>query len=651
MQRKSIFGAVPLVSGLGLLSAVLGATTGTSIPYAPHGDASGGTVAVIVPLTPDSYLAAAEGQDGAFSTTDDLILLVTGVRTTPVVTPLAAPNLPSGSGSIVRLSATRALAISEGTDGTFGTADDAVLLLDQLGSANQVTAITVGAIVGNEAFIPARLTASSAVMVTRGADLAMGTADDTIAWLAGLGGTSTVSYLPAPRLREFRSRPAVLSPQAFLLPSDGPDGAPTTVDDQVFLFSGLGSTHARTDLTVPYQAAFSPRTPVRVSATRAVMAGAGPDQVEATADDQLFVLDRLGSGNTITPIALPHRQDFGAGIAAILSPTTLTIATEGPDSTRETADDTLAVITGLGTTNTVTMVTVGGLDEDPSSRGTRLAHDRVAFSTGGTPNPLLGGGDDQVVIVSDVGGTNLVSRVNTPGVSGIAGSQVLPLSRTSLLVSHGGPDGNMGHGGDDLISLVTGIGGNPMTESVAASVELDPSDSSAPRWLGSGRAVVVSTGANGTMGTGNDDVMRVVSGLPEVRGITVERLTAIFKRNQPNAPETLSVSGGYANDDPTLLDGQDLTISIGNAAQTIRGALLKRSRTGVLTYKDPRRRNGFITALTIDPVKHRFSITGRGQTGVRTTGSGYVPVGIDANLIYLSNLVAARSVRTGFRFP
>lgn len=647
-------GTAPLLVSLlllGLVTAAAAAPTAISIPFAPHGEASRRALSVPVPLTPESYLCAATGPDGSFRTADDVVLLVSDLGTVPLVTPLPTPYLPTSSGSLTRMSATRALVISAGADGVYTTPDDAVLLLDQLGSGNTVTPIVVGGLAGEHGFTPVRLTAESAVLPTHGPDLAAGTADDTMVLLSDLGGANTVTPLLAPRLRSNRAIPTALSPTSFLVAANGLDGSAGTADDQVYLFTGVGTTHTRTDISVPRQFTQAPRRPVRVSPVRALMPAAGPDGLESTADDELVLLDNLGSTNDVTFIPVPHVMDFGAGMAVPLSETTALVVTEGPDSNQESSDDQLAVITGLGTTNTVTLVTVGGLDEDRQSRPVRMSGDRVVLATGG-PNSTFDNLDDEAVVISGVGTANTITRIPLPGLSRQSTSDPQPVSTSSFVLSHGGPDGRVDAGLDDQITLVQGIGGLISVESVPAAGEFNSTSATAiPQLLGRGRAVAVSSGPNGDLGSGGDDVMRLVSGLPEVRFVDVRRLQINYKASDPLGAESFQVSGIYATDFAGLLLGQDVTVSVGNAAQTIPASSF-RLKKGELVYRDARRVNGFVTELGLNPVRGTFRLKGRGSdTGIRSTPAGYVPFAVQAGDVYLSDLVATRTVSRGLRFP
>src|SRR5205823_10170241 len=141
----------------------------------------------------------------------------------------------------------------------------------------------------------------------------------------------------------------------------------------------------------------------------ALVESTGADVAETHADDELVLLDGLGTTNTVTPIPIPNLHDFGSGAASPLTNTLVLVSTAGPDSDQETADDIVAVISDLGGSNTVTPLTVGGLDEDQESRATRLSPTLAALATGGT-DAQLNTSDDELVVLSGVGTTNTVTR-------------------------------------------------------------------------------------------------------------------------------------------------------------------------------------------------------------------------------------------------
>jgi len=637
----------------GIIPAVLAAPVVTSLSFAAYGDASEGSISAPVPLSSRSYLMAAEGPDGAFTTADDVVLFVNGVGGTPTITPLATPYLSSYSGRVVRLSATRAAVSTGGADGAFGTADDAVLLLDRIGSSNTVTSIVVGGLDDVDSYSPVALSSASAVVATSGADLTANTADDVLVLLQGLGATNMATPLAAPSLDSSQSRVTALTPTSFLVASNGPDRAVRTADDQVYLFTGVGSTNTRTDLAVPRIFRRAPRQSVRLSATRAIIATAGPDGSEATADDTLVLMDHLGTTNTLTSITVPSIHDYGAGLSVALSDSTVVVGTEGPDSNQTTLDDQVAVVTGLGTTNTVTLVSVGSLDEDAVSRSVRLSPTRVVFGTGGTTNQSVNGPDDEAVVIDQVGTANTLTHIALPGIAQGVTSNAVALANNAFLINYGGPDGITNAGGDDALALVTGTGSGYTIESIPVIGHHDNySAPTVPAPLGRGRAVFVSGGPDNQNGTGGDDLMRILSALPQVRGIEVKKVSVAYNPARPTTPEAFSASGTLATDDPGLLLNGDITVSVGNAAQTLPISLFKRSRTGVYTYADTKHRNGIFTKVTLDPVKHKFSVSGKGTgTGLRATTAAYVPVAIGGFREYLADAVTGRGNTKGLKFP
>lgn len=639
---------------LGALSAALAAPTVSSISFAAHGDLSEGSVSAPLPLSPRSFLCAAEGADGAFSTADDVVLLVNDVGNTPTVTALSTPYLSDYSGRLVRLSATRAMAISGGVDGAFSTADDAVLVLNQLGSTNTVTSVVVGAIDDLDGFSPVALSTSTAVIASLGLDLTVNTVDDRFMLLQGLDGASpTTTPIAAPGLDFPQTRITTLTPTSFLVASNGADLTRTTADDKILLFTDVGGANTRTDISVPDLPQRAPRLAVRLSPTSAIITSAGPDHVETTADDRLVYLNQLGTLNTVTPVPVPNIHNYSGGQAIALSATSVTVVTEGPDSVQTTVDDQLAVVTGLGVTNTVTLISVGSTDEDQVSRGTRLSPTRVALGSGGTTSPSFNNADDEVIVIDNVGTTNNLTHFVVPGLAAAVPSVCVPLSNSAFLINHGGPNQVIGTGSDDRVGLIDGSSGILTISNVEAVGHFDPgSSSTVSQPLGRGRAVFVSPGLNNSTGSGGDDLLRVISDLPQVRGIEVQKLSVAYQANRPSGPETFSASGKFRTDDPTAILGADLTVSVGNFSQTVAISRFKRSRTGVYTYADPKHRSGAITKLTVDPRKGKFSVSGKGTgTGLRANLAAYVPVSISGAREHFADAVTARGIAKGLRFP
>jgi hypothetical protein len=602
------------------------------IPLAPHGGAlyyNGGAM----PLSPTVLIVGTLGADDTKATADDKLLVVSDLGGTPTVESRVVGYLADSGGRLARLSATRAVYQSAGADGNWATGDETLVVMDRAGSGNVVTQVVVGSLQQNQggSHVPVRLTPSSIVLAVLGADLLPNTADDVMVLVTGLGATPEVTLLPAPHLHiSGRTQAVALSPRSFLVASTGPDGESSTDDDLLYLFTDVGGANARVDIPLPNLHYGRPGCPVRVSVTRAVAISEGPDGKPETADDRVYVLSGLGTTNAVTSVNVPYLSDYGAGRPCVLASDLVATPTWGPDGTEQTADDTIALISGLGTTNDVVQVTVGAMEEDRECRPVRLGPDRLAVVTFG-PNIVEDTADDQLAFLVDAGTSNLVFHADVPGLAGWVANQPLALSTTALLVLGGGPDGKTYAGVDAVYTLVTSIGtGGPVKSEVplapgGSATRINYDSASAPALAGGGRAVALDPGVDGQWQTGGDDMIHVIEGLPLDRGVTVAKLQIKFSTAKPTKGESFKVQGTLTLDDPSLFAMGDLTVSIGNAAETIPADRIIENK-GKYTYKAPKGGTGFITRLSYDSAKGKLSISGKGVgTGGETTAASYVP--------------------------
>ena len=643
-----------LLAAVAVLAAATGAApTVDSIPLNPHGGTFGNSMGAPVPLTPTSLLIPVLGPDGTSTTVDDLVLLVSDVVGTPVVTPLATPYLAGPSGRVVRLSATRAVTTGAGADGAFGSADDVLFVLDGVGSASQsVASVVVGFLHDSNYSSATALTADSVVVASRGPDGVANSADDRVTLVTDVAGTPVATHLAAPFLENSgRTRPVALSPDSFLVASNGPDAGSASADSVGYFFSAVGGADDRDDVSVPFLVYGTPGRPVRVTDDRALVGTAGPDGSVSNADDVVVLLDKLGTANQTDDIAVPHLPDYAAGTLVVLSRDSAAVTTEGPDSTDYSADDTVAILTRLGSQNDVTQVTVGATDEDSECRVVRMAPDRLAVLTFGADN-TNDGADDEMAFVDDVGGTNAVSHVVVGAVHGRVCSEPRCFDRSTIALTTGGGDNDIGSGLDDVITVVSGVGGTPVVDAVAVLGDANDSTAMAfvPQPLGAGRAAFVSNGADNTLGTGNDDLVRIVEGLPSARTLFVKKATLKFKAASPEKGEKASFSGNLFLDGENLFGESDVTVSIGNASQTIPAKDFT-EKNGNWTYSDPKGLKGFVQKVSFKWKKSSFSVKAKGiGTGIEGTGAAYVPVAVEAGHLYLSASLAGTAFSGGIKY-
>lgn len=624
-------------------------TLENTIPFGVQGDAFEGSVGAPLALTDTSFLVMAEGPDAAPETADDVVLLVRGIGGTPTVTPLATPNVVSYSGQLVRVSATRALAISMGVDMTRRTADDGVYLLDDLGGANSVTFLPIPFLENDEVSLPIVLDPETVVVATAGLDGDDTTADDTTALVTGLGTTNTITFLPAPYLGYVaEGRPTALSPTSFAQVTFGADTNEGGPDDAVYLFTDVGGANTRTTISTPNAICCHAGGVQRVSPTRAVLGSSGADGSDGTADDAIWLLDDLGGANIATFVPTPYLS-YAAHLDAFQGGTVLVAFGQGPDMTHPTADDELIVVSDLFGANTVTPIVVGALEYGAS--GAVPVNDATAGLVSQGPDLLDGTADDQVILVHDVGGANTIERLTIGGLGYGSTSFVSPVSAATALVSGGGLDGLLGTA-DDAITEIAGIGATAATSSLPAGGPLEECYylGYTPVQLGGGRAVRTASGLDGDLGEGGDDAILVLGDLPMDRGLDVSKARIKFKPTKPEKGEKASFKGTLLTDGLPGLIGYDLRVTIGAMAQTIPASALVMGKKSV-TYKDKKNLLGFIQKLTWKPEKGKIQVKGKGvMTGLENTDPDYVPVAVEFGTQYYGRALAGEAKSNGVKY-
>jgi hypothetical protein len=102
--------------------------------------------------------------------------------------------------------------------------------------------------------------------------------------------------------------------------------------------------------------------------------------------------------------------------------------------------------------------------------------------------------------------------------------------------------------------------------------------------------------------------------------------------------------------DVSALVGSDLTISLGNASQTLAAGSLVPVRSGrALAYSDPTGLHGIVRSLSFDTKTRALRIDARGaDDDLAATAPGYVPVGIEIGSTLVPQALSARPGRNGF---
>jgi hypothetical protein len=495
---------------------------------------------------------------------------------------------------------------------------------------------------------PVPLTDRFFLQVTTGPDGLASTADDLLTRsYFGPGYISRFDY-PAPHLTEAGgNRPVVLSPDACLVISAGPDGQSETADDLVYVFRNLRDGPARTDIPTPYLRYGTSSQPVRIDEDRALVTHCGPDGSPVTADDGVYYLTGLASGGTpgVTDVSVPGIPEYAAGQPVVVNGNLAVVPTAGPDGVVRTADDTLALLTGF---NAVTQVTVGPVDEDGQSRPTVLSPTRLVLpSAAAAPDFPV----SRLMILSDLGGMNYVDHLDLPGLpEGVTGT-VLRLTATAVVVTNFGPDGKSG-GDDDRVSLATDLDGIPTIFHTPAGGNLDNEYhlGYAPVGLGEGHAAFVTGGPDGVGHEGDDAVLRILGELPEGSRLVVSKMKTSFSAAKPEKGAKLSLSGTFLPDSSEPFGSGGLRISLGAICETIPANLLVQ-KGSKWSYKRPKDGTGFVTKLSWDSAKGKLKISGAGvDSGIETTTPTCFPVAFEYATTYVGRTLSATASDKGLAY-
>jgi hypothetical protein len=96
---------------------------------------------------------------------------------------------------------------------------------------------------------------------------------------------------------------------------------------------------------------------------------------------------------------------------------------------------------------------------------------------------------------------------------------------------------------------------------------------------------------------------------------------------------------------------EDVTVSVGNAAQTFAAGSLAESADGrYLRWLDPNNDDGPVRSLKIDRRRGTIEVRVRGaDDDIESTSPDYVPVGVDVGGTLVPDSVTVRAGARGFR--
>jgi hypothetical protein len=292
-----------------------------------------------------------------------------------------------------------------------------------------------------------------------------------------------------------------LTPTSFLVATAGPDESEGTADDQILLVSEIGGVPQVTPFATPYLPTWSRIT--RLSATRAAVINAGPDATFDTADDGVHLLLGIGTTNTVTSVTTGfYDQQYDYAMPVPFGPDVVVTAADGPDGIYRTADDVLYVISNIGAGNTVTPVPAPFHGyEARASRLTPTSFLSMSYGPDGSGFTA----DDVTYLFTDLGGANTRSDIPTPYRADGRPGQGGRLSPTSAVLVGTGPDGSWPSADDEFLLLQDLGGGNTVTHIPAP--HLTGWSPSAVLRISETRAVSASAGPDDTDQTADDQVL------------------------------------------------------------------------------------------------------------------------------------------------
>ncbi|NUN49566.1 MAG: hypothetical protein HUU15_12130 [Candidatus Brocadiae bacterium] len=410
-------------------------------------------------------LLCGPGADGVWSTADDVLRVVTAVGTgAPVFTDVIVGAIAPGPHALPVLTGVSdtAVVLTNGPDLLLGTGDDLMVEVGGITGTPAVTAsIGVGRMESSSRCRPV-MVGIRAVIATRGADL-LTNADDTLLVVDGIGtGTLSTSSIPMGGVAfEDPSQPVVFDASTLVIHTAGADDIVGTADDLIRLVTGIGAVPLVGSFGTGVLPAGPIGIPVVVSATAVVWVDAGFDTILGTIDDELSGLQglpgapALAGGVVVGPVA-----DDASGRLAATGGDAVLIPTRGADLASGTPDDEIALMTSLS--GVYAGPTALAAASPPAGTAAQIAvlSSSVAVRSGMGADGTPGTADDLLVLLTALTG---VPATGTIATGAIAAAAPLASSTTSAVAVGEGPDLTPGTA-DDRILEVTGIGTAPLLE-------------------------------------------------------------------------------------------------------------------------------------------------------------------------------------------
>ncbi|MEK7469744.1 MAG: hypothetical protein AAB074_20415 [Planctomycetota bacterium] len=414
-----------------------------------------------------------------------------------------------GSLGPVVVGANRAMLVTDGPDGFWGTADDTLAIASGIGGGvPTITYVTIGAITPGPQALPVLTGISDTALVqTNGPDLTLGTGDDTLVQVAGISGAtpSITSSVVVGRMEASEGRRPVMVGTAAVFTTRGADLL-TNGDDTLAMIAGVGTpTLTMTTIGTPGVTFEAPSFAVPVDSSSVVLHLAGADLLAGTVDDVLEIVTGIGAVPSVIPGGVLPLFAGRMGLPVTINPTTVMFAFAGGDTIPGTADDTILVSRDIFTLPVTVGVMAGAMMTDPDSQCIATGGDAILVPLKG-PDLLNFTADDQVALeislsVGVLGVPSILPAGNpVPGAHG----RLLSISSTAAVRLNSGVDAMLGTSDDGLtiLTALTGAG-------ASASFATGPVQPATPLASSSTSVALAGEGADGISGNSDDAVLGV----------------------------------------------------------------------------------------------------------------------------------------------
>ncbi|KAF0243959.1 MAG: hypothetical protein FD180_2940 [Planctomycetota bacterium] len=403
----------------------------------------------------------------------------------------------------------RALLVTDGPDGFWGTADDTLAVASGVGlGVPTITHVTIGAVTPGPQALPVVTGVSdTALVMTNGPDLTLGTTDDTLVevGLISTAAPAITSSVVVGRMEASEGRRPVMVGTTAVFLTRGADLL-TNGDDELAMIGGIGTgVLSMTTFSTPGVAFEAPSIAVPLGLSAVVLHLAGADLVFATGDDLLQVVTGIGA------VVIPGFSSPGAicdgrmGLPIAVNPTTVGVLGVGGDLTLGTADDLIAVIRDILTVPVSTTVGPGAINADPGSIAVSTAGDSILVPLRGA-DLLDFTADDQVALFVAVSAGPLGAPVLLAAGNPTAGAhgRLVVVGPNEAVQLSTGADATLGTT-DDGLTLLTTLSGAGASATFATG-SLQPA---APLVNSSTSVVIAGEGIDAASGNADDELLEV----------------------------------------------------------------------------------------------------------------------------------------------